>query len=125
MILLIYSIDLITALNKAITMIKFKEVTPAKFHDRIKNMYSWENIAERTERVYYSIMKTRRVPLIERLRRYYGCGSWAGKLFCIIAAVDYLVFLLLEYLMPRNNIEIVPNFPSEAFLRKQKSNNYY
>jgi len=117
--------DLITALSKAITMIKFKEVTPAKFHDRIKKMYSWENIAERTERVYYSIMKTRRIPLIERLRRYYGCGSWAGKLFCIIAAVDYLIFLLLEYLVPRNNIEIVPNFPSETFLKRQKANNYY
>lgn len=51
-------------------MIQRKEVQPAKFNDELKEMYSWVNVAERTEKVYDAISQTRDPPLIERLRRY-------------------------------------------------------
>lgn len=43
--------DLINAVGRAIEMIRLKEVIPIKFHDEIKEMYSWVNVAERTEKV--------------------------------------------------------------------------
>ncbi|CAJ0843420.1 1628_t:CDS:2 [Entrophospora sp. SA101] len=43
--------DLVNVVIKAIEMIRLKEVNPIKFHDEIKEMYSWVNIAERTEKV--------------------------------------------------------------------------
>lgn len=58
------------ALGRSIDMIQRKEVQPAKFNDELKEMYSWVNVAERTEKVYDSISQARDPPLIERLRRY-------------------------------------------------------
>jgi phosphatidylinositol glycan class A protein len=60
---------LVVALKKAIEMIRRKEVQPAKFNDELKDMYSWVNVAERTEKVYDAISMTKDPPLIERLRR--------------------------------------------------------
>ncbi|CAG8583791.1 18997_t:CDS:2 [Rhizophagus irregularis] len=89
--------DLVNAVGRAIEMIRLKEVIPIKFHDEIKEMYSWVNVAERTEKVYDAIWKMRIPPLMERLRRYYGCGLWAGKIFCILIAIDYLIWRFLEW----------------------------
>ena len=102
-------------------------------------MYSWTNVAARTERVYDGISgaisegefygyptDTMATPtwsairgrsgiqsfaLIDRLKRYYGCGIWAGKLFCLCIIVDYLIFLLLEMWYPRDQIDVCPNWP--------------
>ncbi|VZH87189.1 unnamed protein product [Fusarium fujikuroi] len=93
------------------------------------SMYSWQNVALRTERVYDGISGTipedefygvdtsgygsriRNFALIDRLKRYYGCGIWAGKLFCLCCVVDYLFFLFLEWWFPRDNIDICPDWP--------------
>jgi hypothetical protein len=53
--------------------------------------------------------------------RYNACGIVAGKLFCIIALLDYLIYRLLEWLSPRDQIDIAPNFPYELYsLTKDK-----
>lgn len=62
-------------------MIQRKEVQPAKFNDELKEMYSWVNVAERTEKVYDAISQTRDPPLIERLRRY---TNKRGQFFCLL-----------------------------------------
>ncbi|CAG8459624.1 6459_t:CDS:10 [Paraglomus brasilianum] len=107
--------DLVKSVANAISMIKLKKVIPAKFHDEIKEMYSWVNVAERTEKVYNTIWKMKNPPLIERLRRYYGCGVWAGKLFCILIALDYLIWKFLEWVAPRESIEIAPAFSYKKY----------
>ena len=98
-------------------------------------MYSWTDVAQRTERVYDGI--TGALPeedfygehvsaawsatrgraglqsfaLIDRLKRYYGCGIWAGKLFCLCVIVDYLLFVFLELWAPRAGIDIAKDWP--------------
>lgn len=144
-------IDLVEALGRSIDMIQRKEVQPAKFNDELKEMYSWVNVAERTEKVYDSISQARDPPLIERLRRcvcdpvlllffkdspfdkqltfvsvlhnsYYGCGVFVGKLFCIMIALDYLFWVYLEWILPRDEIEIAPKFPYKKFKKVKKKN---
>ncbi|CAG8450479.1 15007_t:CDS:2 [Funneliformis mosseae] len=107
--------DLVNAVARAIEMIRLKEVIPIKFHDEIKEMYSWVNVAERTEKVYDTIWQMRIPPLMERLRRYYGCGVWAGKIFCILVAIDYLVWKFLEWIFPEQDIEIASAFPYQKY----------
>ena len=51
--------------------------------------------------------------LIERLKRYYGCGIWAGKLFCLCVVVDYLIYILLEIFAPRSRIDLARNWPKK------------
>jgi phosphatidylinositol glycan class A protein len=54
-------------------------------------------IAERTEKVYDRIASMEPLPLIDRLKKYYGCGLWAGKLFAMIVGLGYLIWRFLEW----------------------------
>jgi hypothetical protein len=86
--------DLVNATSRAIKEIRMGRVRTDKFHEQVKSMYSWTDVAERTERVYEGICRGERVGLMERLKRYYGCGVWAGKLFVLCVVVDYLIWVV-------------------------------
>lgn len=109
--------DLVVATSKAIGALQSNKERTNRFRDQVQIMYSWRDVAERTERVYQGIMgdipkdefygyypgpswetggRVRSFPLIDRLKRYYGCGVWAGKLFCLCAVIDFLLFAFLE-----------------------------
>ncbi|KAK2016873.1 UDP-Glycosyltransferase/glycogen phosphorylase [Colletotrichum eremochloae] len=125
--------DLVLATGRAIAALRANKVRTERFHEQVQKMYSWTNVALRTERVYHGITgelseaefygfdaatpstfgnsRVRSFALIDRLKRYYGCGIWAGKLFCLCAIVDYLLFLFLELWFPREQIDICPEWP--------------
>lgn len=83
-------------------------------------MYSWYDVAERTEIVYDRLLDEERVPLIERLRRFYSCGLWAGKIFCVVVAVGYLMLKIYEWLTPSSEIEIARDFSGIKKKESQK-----
>lgn len=99
------------AVSKAIHTFRFGKIDPSQFNQELKEMYNWSNVAERTEKVYAAVYQTRNSPLIERLRRYYGCGVYAGKIFCMVIALDYLIWKYLEWLFPFDSIERAQAFP--------------
>lgn len=132
--------DLVAATGRAIAALRANKVRTELFHEQVKSMYSWTNVAMRTERVYRGISGAiseaefygydydaatsagswsatrgrsgvQSFALIDRLKRYYGCGIWAGKLFCLCVIVDYLIFLFLELWFPRDKIDICPDWP--------------
>ena len=130
--------DLVAATGRAIGALRANKIRTEGFHDQVKKMYSWTNVAERTERVYDGITGTineeefygdvsgggwsatrgragvQSYALIDRLKRYYGCGVWAGKLFCLCVIIDYLIFQLLELFFPRKNIDICRDWPKKS-----------
>lgn len=131
--------DLVMATGKAISAIRNNKVRTEKFHDEVKKMYSWNDIAVRTERVYRGINKDiterqfygpqvddwqlandryRSFALIDRLKRYYGCGTWAGKLFCVVAILDYILFMVLEWFYPRVKIDYAIDWPRKQPLKE-------
>jgi phosphatidylinositol glycan class A protein len=130
--------DLVAVTGQAIEAMRAGRIRTERFHEQVKMMYSWTDVAERTERVYdgisgvlsegefYGYMESEpevgwsavrgradvsNFSLIDRLKRYYGCGIWAGKLFCVCMVVDYLLFVLLEFIFPRTHIDIVRDWP--------------
>lgn len=46
-----------------------KSINPWKFHEQVKDMYNWNDVAERTERVYDRIASAEPQPLIDRLKK--------------------------------------------------------
>jgi phosphatidylinositol N-acetylglucosaminyltransferase subunit A len=128
--------DLVLATGKAIAALRSGKVKTERFHDQVKMMYSWTDVAQRTERVYdgitgaisdqefygehanapWSASRVRGYALIDRLKRYYGCGIWAGKLFCLCVVIDYLIFLFLEIWAPRSQIDIARSWPRKPFI---------
>ena len=61
--------DLVRAISRAIEHVRSGRHDPLKAHEQLKEMYSWTDVAERTENVYYRAMAVPEVPVIERLRR--------------------------------------------------------
>jgi phosphatidylinositol N-acetylglucosaminyltransferase subunit A len=127
--------DVVRGVTEAVGILTTKAVRRDKFHDLVKNMYSWADIARRTERVYDLITDSplatdnegyydeewtqygqpaqpHSFALMDRLKRYYGCGIWAGKLFCIVMVVDYLFYCFLELWYPRDKIDVCPSWPA-------------
>jgi phosphatidylinositol glycan class A protein len=102
--------DIVEALTEAIENIK--NVKPLELHARARRMYNWHEVAERTELVYDKIIDLKEVSLFHRLRRYYDCGPFAGKLFCAFVAADYLLWRALEYMLPREDIDEAVDFQS-------------
>ncbi|KAL8710367.1 MAG: hypothetical protein Q9225_007303, partial [Loekoesia sp. 1 TL-2023] len=129
--------DLVSETGKAIEALRAGKIRTERFHDQVKMMYSWTNVAERTERVYDGITGAlseedfygdtygsgwsatrgragvQSFALIDRLKRYYGCGVWAGKLFCLCVIIDYLILQFLEVWAPRADIDIAKNWPKK------------
>lgn len=129
--------DLVAATEHAISLLRNGQIRTERFHEQVRMMYSWTDVAERTERVYDGISGAiseedfygypsgdgwsgargragvQSFALIDRLKRYYGCGIWAGKLFCICVIVDYLIFVFLEIWYPRTNIDVAKNWPKK------------
>lgn len=131
--------DIVAATGRAIAKLREGKVRTDLFHNQVKHMYSWTDVAQRTERVYDGISGVIRhdefyqgagaagvwsatrgrsgvqsFALIERLKRYYGCGIWAGKLFCLCVIVDYLLYVLLELFAPRSRIDICKDWPKKV-----------
>lgn len=130
--------EIVAATGRAIAKLRGGKVRTDLFHNQVKQMYSWTDVAQRTERVYDGISGVIRhddfyqgagaagvwsatrgrsgvqsFSLIERLKRYYGCGIWAGKLFCLCVIVDYLLYVLLELFAPRSRIDICKDWPKK------------
>jgi phosphatidylinositol glycan class A protein len=130
--------EIVAATGRAIAKLREGKVRTDLFHNQVKQMYSWTDVAQRTERVYDGISGVIRhdefyqsavaagvwsatrgrsgvqsFALIERLKRYYGCGIWAGKLFCLCVIVDYLLYVLLELFAPRSRIDICKDWPKK------------
>ncbi|KAF2845951.1 glycosyltransferase family 4 protein [Plenodomus tracheiphilus IPT5] len=131
--------EIVEATGRAIAKLRQGKVRTELFHNQVKQMYSWTDVAQRTERVYDGISGVishtefyqgagaagawsatrgragvQSFALIERLKRYYGCGIWAGKLFCLCVVVDYLLYLLLEFFAPRSRVDICKDWPKKT-----------
>lgn len=141
--------DLVAATGRAIAALRAKKIHPERFHDQVRLMYSWTSVAERTERVYNGISgvlseeefygprtgdaggwnATRgragveSFAIIDRLKRYYGCGIWAGKLFCLCVVIDYLINVFLDIWDPKEGIDRARDWPKKELLKEDDTIN--
>ncbi|XP_072181179.1 phosphatidylinositol N-acetylglucosaminyltransferase subunit A-like [Diadema setosum] len=103
---------IVNALEKAIERHRQGSYhSPEEVYQRMAHVYTWQNVAERTERVYDSIVDDPKLSVGERLHCYSKCGIWAGKFFILIAAINYILYCFLEWFLPRTGIDMVPEVP--------------
>ncbi|KAJ8533448.1 hypothetical protein ON010_g13808 [Phytophthora cinnamomi] len=84
---------------------KLEGVDRQEFHDRVGEMYNWDAVAVRTEKVYEKVCALPDSSLLHRLQLYHGIGLVAGLLACVIAAVLHVYVVLLEWWQPADDIE--------------------
>lgn len=106
--------SLVDAALDAVELVKSGKIDTSRFHDEVATMYSWENIAKRTENVYNSLSHRRiNHPLLHRLKKYYFCGAVAGKLYCVCVILDIFIYALLELFYPRSHIDLATKWPRQ------------
>lgn len=109
--------SLVESVNKAVMKLKENQVDTSTFHNEIKTMYGWGDVARRTEKVYDDVYKRENTSLINRLIKYYNSGSWAGLLFVLCIVTDIFILGVLEMIYPAKNIRLAKKWPK----RKLKS----
>ncbi|PWY99852.1 hypothetical protein BCV70DRAFT_200757 [Testicularia cyperi] len=102
--------DVVRAMEDAIEYVRAGKHDPIAYHEMVKSMYSWADIAERLEEIYKSTFEAPFPRPTERFHRYYQGGPIAGKIFVIIVAVDLLFLKLLQWLLPDDAIDRSPTF---------------
>ncbi|ONI01500.1 hypothetical protein PRUPE_6G143200 [Prunus persica] len=95
--------DMVQAIKKAISILP--KIDPQEMHNHMKELYNWHDVAKRTEIVYDRALKCSNQNLLQRLSR-----SWAGKVFCLVMIIDFLLCHLLQLWKPAEDIEEVPDF---------------
>ncbi|EGN92502.1 glycosyltransferase family 4 protein [Serpula lacrymans var. lacrymans S7.3] len=99
--------DVFFALTRAIEIVAMGKHSPMEAHERVKNFYNWNDIAERTEKVYESVFATEQIDLWSRMQRTMELGPFAGPIYTIILVVDCLFFVFLEWWLPRDDLDFV------------------
>ena len=94
------------AVEEALTRLPHSD--PLEQHERVKGMYSWLDVAQRTAKVYQAAVASRRdSSLLLRLRRYEKCGPWVGRFFSTLVILGHLYWRFLElFILPASKIEM-------------------
>nr|CAD7256040.1 unnamed protein product [Timema shepardi] len=115
---------LLLGLETAIANLKAgKVVSPTECHKRVKSLYNWMNVTQRTEIVYNTIAKEKRKTLGAQLRNYLASGAAP---FLLVVSLCYLVLQVLEWLVPRRSIDLAKDYitpSSQAVPIKVKQQN--
>jgi phosphatidylinositol glycan class A protein len=88
---------------------------PFEIHNQVREMYSWDTVAKRTEKVYDAALKCKKLSFVERIRVYLTVGPVAGILAVVYTIIDFAVWSILELIQPRESIEIASDFPMEKY----------
>ncbi|OSX63554.1 glycosyltransferase family 4 protein [Postia placenta MAD-698-R-SB12] len=99
--------DVVRAMSEAIDIVTANKHDPIRAHERVRSFYNWCDVAERTEKVYDTVMQQEPYDFWTRLRRTLQLGQFAGPIFAIILIVDCLFFVFLEWWIPRDDIDKV------------------
>ena len=100
--------SIITAVEEAIRRVP--RVSPWEMHDKVCRYYSWDWVAERTERVYDRVSMMPSMSLVERLVRYAAVGRIYGVICVCICALDWLFLQVLQWWRPEKDIEVAVDF---------------
>lgn len=109
--------SIVEALEEAIAKVPY--TSPWETHENVRKYYSWDWVAERTEKVYDRVEMLPAVPLCERLVEYTSVGRAYGIICMVMCALDWLLHRLLCLWMPASRIDVAPDFPVELFQKNR------
>ncbi|KAG7832022.1 hypothetical protein KL920_000357 [Ogataea angusta] len=105
--------SLVDAVNLAVRKLKENKIDTSSFHEEVKKMYDWGDIARRTEKVYDMVIERESASLVDILVKYYNCGPWAGLLFILCVVVDLFILEFLNWWWPESDIDKVRKWPQK------------
>ncbi|AOA62864.1 Glycosylphosphatidylinositol (GPI) biosynthesis protein [Komagataella phaffii CBS 7435] len=114
--------SIVSALTSAIDKISAGKIHTSGFHNQVKEMYDWRDVAQRTELVYINVKRTTKpTTTLERIKKYYIHGFWGGKLFVLCLVVDIFILTVLDFWYPRDKIDRAAKWPHGQKYAKPQS----
>eukprot|EP01065_Artemidia_motanka_P036572 TRINITY_DN44528_c0_g1_i1.p1 TRINITY_DN44528_c0_g1~~TRINITY_DN44528_c0_g1_i1.p1 ORF type:complete len:476 (+),score=63.65 TRINITY_DN44528_c0_g1_i1:67-1494(+) len=89
-------------------------VSPWEMHSHVRDFYSWQDVAERTARVYDKVASEKVPDVVERAVRAWRIGIVYGTLAAGILSLGHLLWRLLRRVQPAGSVEPAPDCPLEA-----------
>lgn len=93
------------------------ETARASVHARVAAMYSWPDVAKRTEVVYQDALGQPRRSLRERLACYASVGGFMGVGFAAAAAYLHLFMGAYEFFQPAKRVQKARPFQTQRYMR--------
>lgn len=111
------------AVKVAIGKIARNEFRPGNTSERLK-VYSWDSVSARTEKVYRECMAEQESSFVDRIYRFFGCGSaLSGSIGLAVATMSTMALRVIEWFEPESSIEKVPHWSKYATMPKSESYN--
>ena len=112
------SVSLTNAILNSLNAID--RINPLEHHKRVKKMYQWRHVAERTVRLYDNIRSKRPLFFYERVLVVLKIGQFFGVISIIIIVLDMMLLEIVSWIQPASDIERAPNFPTKEYARNLK-----
>ncbi|SPJ10734.1 phosphatidylinositol N-acetylglucosaminyltransferase subunit A, putative [Plasmodium sp. DRC-Itaito] len=90
-------IELCKAVDKALKIVQ--KVDSNLFHERLTKMYSWEKVAEKTEKVYMKVLNYANPSLFNRIRKIYEINTVFSIIYIFIIMINKILKKSLAFLI--------------------------
>uniref|UniRef100_A0A2P2I2S8 phosphatidylinositol N-acetylglucosaminyltransferase n=1 Tax=Hirondellea gigas TaxID=1518452 RepID=A0A2P2I2S8_9CRUS len=93
-----------------------------EMHSVMRCLYTWPDVARRTETVYRSVVdrEPQQRCFADRVTKYRSVGAVAGLFMVILVAVQGILLLICQYIRPQQNIDMAPDFPMVSKLQYEE-----
>ncbi|XP_059620300.1 phosphatidylinositol N-acetylglucosaminyltransferase subunit A [Phlebotomus argentipes] len=82
---------------------------PFACNELVQELYNWDNVATRTEKVYRRVLREPDQPLGKKLASYLNTGVWP---YLLVVSLCHLILRFCEWLWPKSQIDIARDFPT-------------
>ena len=87
-----------------------KDIPCETFYNDVANLYSWRQVAERTEKVYDFASQQPSPNMLVRFKTAHTLGPVAGLWAVLYTLMEALVLFIVEIFIPVSEIDILPSF---------------
>ena len=104
-------------------MSKVMHINPLDLHKEVARMYRWDEVAQRTVKVYDTLAFPKRKPgLIRRMFSYLRIGRYFGLLGVLIFSLDCIFLFILNFMCLASNIETSKEIKFKDYAKHIRSN---
>lgn len=90
-----------------------RRMDPWVMHWEMKNIYTWPDVARRTEIVYNRVhLEKSSSELVQRIPRYKKCGLVAGWFMMFLVTIQFLLLKICNRVWPAEEMDIAPDYPT-------------
>lgn len=91
-------------------IVNVKDIPCETFYNDVANLYSWRQVAERTEKVYDFAIQQPNANVMVRLKTALTNGLIFGFFALLYTVMECITLFIVELLFPETEIDILPNF---------------